>query len=140
MLSVLCAGVKVMCWKGGEGDGEGELVNRELMTLESLHSKLWSHPEFHQTMFSSLESHQTVSTKGACSHSVYVYAFVAECDHEQYFLQIVLLCCSSLSLSLSENLVELLVFLTERCAAVCDTGYVATLFGAYSASRSRTGN
>lgn len=45
MLRVLCAGVKVL-YK--------EIMERgDLVTLESIHSKLWAHSEFHTTMFAS---------------------------------------------------------------------------------------
>lgn len=34
---------------------------------------------------------------------------------------------------------ELLVYVTEQCVTVCDTGHVSTILGAYSASCSRAG-
>ena len=61
VVSGLCAGVRVLYGESGEGK-RGKKWWRELVTLESIHSKLWSHPDFH--MFSSLAH----STKG-----IYIY-------------------------------------------------------------------
>ena len=66
MLSGLCAGVRVLYGESGEGEsGEGERRRRErgeLVMLESIYSKLWSHSEFHDVMF----SQPALSTKGIC--------------------------------------------------------------------------
>lgn len=64
----LCAGVKVMYResvmergkkKSKRGKKEGELVS-----LETLHSMLWSHSQFQEILFSSLNSYQAPSAKG----------------------------------------------------------------------------
>ena len=55
VVSVLCAGVKVLYREGRGRVGRGDLV-----TLESIYSKLWTHSEFHTIMFSTLDSVSSV--------------------------------------------------------------------------------
>ena len=68
MVGGLCAGVKVM-YRESRGEGEKERRRRRskkesLVSLESLHSKLWTHSEFQEILFSGLHSHQALSAKG----------------------------------------------------------------------------
>ena len=75
MLSGLCAGVKVLYGESGEGERRGRKRRREkgeLVMLESIHSKLWAHSDFHDTMFSP----QALSTKGTC---LYMYVVLQLC-------------------------------------------------------------
>ena len=69
VVTVLCAGAKVLYREGRGRVGRGGLV-----TLESIHLKLWTHSEFNTIMFSTSDS--VSSVKGHCYNRLCMYMYV----------------------------------------------------------------
>ena len=66
VLGSVCAGINVLYRDSGDSSREGRRKSRSegLVSLESIHSTLLAHKEFHDILFSKLDSQHSISAKG----------------------------------------------------------------------------